>query len=104
LKESLILSKLNSSKTQGFEMKRFIICCDGTWESADSGNDKELSNVARFSRMISQRGQTADGSNIEQVVYYQTGVGGGTQSVIDSLTQGIKEELRQESTKLTGCV
>jgi uncharacterized protein (DUF2235 family) len=86
-------------------MKRFIICCDGTWESADSGNDKELSNVARFSRMISQRGQTADGSPIEQVVFYQTGVGGGTQSVIDSVTQGIKERApsRVNQTKLDVC-
>lgn len=69
-------------------MKRFIICCDGTWESADSGDDEELSNVAKLSRMISPRGKTEDGSPIEQVVYYQTGVGGGKDGFIDKVAKG----------------
>jgi uncharacterized protein (DUF2235 family) len=71
--------------------KRFIICCDGsdgTWASSDKSDDSVPSNVARFSRMLSTQGQTEEGRPIEQVVYYQTGVGTGALGPLDRITQG----------------
>ncbi|TVY83337.1 Uncharacterized protein LSUE1_G002072 [Lachnellula suecica] len=68
--------------------KRFVICCDGTWYSADKGDASVPSNVARFSRMLATTGQTAEGRNIEQVVYYQTGVGTGSLSPVEKLAGG----------------
>lgn len=69
--------------------KRIIVCCDGTWYSADKGDDNLPSNVARFSRMLARQGKDKDNNPIEQVVYYQTGVGTGALSIMDSVTQGI---------------
>ncbi|KAI9657410.1 MAG: hypothetical protein M1821_003092 [Bathelium mastoideum] len=57
--------------------KRLVICCDGTWCSADKGEDNLPSNVALISRMIACKGKTSSGKWIDQVVYYQTGVGTG---------------------------
>jgi uncharacterized protein (DUF2235 family) len=68
--------------------KRLIVCCDGTWYSADKGADNLPSNVARLSRMIARHGTTASGEKIEQIVYYLTGVGTGHLNVLDSVTQG----------------
>jgi hypothetical protein len=50
-------------------MKRLIVCCDGTWNDSDSGND--YTNVARFAWSI--RPVAKDGTS--QIVYYQSGVG-----------------------------
>ncbi|OJD29619.1 peptidoglycan binding domain containing protein [Diplodia corticola] len=70
-------------------MKRLIICCDGTWYSADKGRDCIPSNVAQISRMIAPHGKRAEtGEIVEQVVYYQTGVGAGPMSTLDSAWQG----------------
>lgn len=68
--------------------KRLIICCDGTWQSSDSGEDGIPSNIARFSRILAAQGKTASGADIEQVVYYQTGVGTGAMGKLDRITQG----------------
>lgn len=68
--------------------KRIIVCYDGTWQSSDSGAANLPSNVARFSRMLAATGVTADDQPIEQVVYYQTGVGTGAEGLIDRVIQG----------------
>jgi hypothetical protein len=67
--------------------KRIILCLDGTWDSADEGHPNIPSNVARLSRMIARQG-TSDGSPIEQVVYYQSGVGTGALNQWDKIYQG----------------
>lgn len=70
-------------------MKRLIVCCDGTWYSADKGLENIPSNVAQISRMIAPYGKdTETGKRVEQIVYYQTGVGSGPMGKIDSAWQG----------------
>jgi len=62
--------------------KRLIVLCDGTWQNILSGNKNDYpTNVARFSRAISPVGliNDKDGQEreVEQIVYYQPGVGTG---------------------------
>src|SRR5436190_10441085 len=62
-------------------MKRIVVCCDGTWDKARS---KHLTNVAKTwldlepegsleGESATKAGRAADG--IEQVVFYEAGVG-----------------------------
>ncbi len=53
--------------------KRLVLCCDGTWNTADQQRDGRVcpTNVTRVALGIADRGQ--DG--VEQRVYYQQGVG-----------------------------
>lgn len=62
--------------------KRLIICCDGTWNDADS-EDASPSNVTRISRLFSLA--CDDGS--VQIVNYQSGVGTGSNTA-DTLLGG----------------
>jgi len=59
-------------------MKRLVVLCDGTWLDADG---LRTSNVVHMSRIIEAR--TPQG--IEQVVYYQEGLGQGAASGIGRL-------------------
>jgi uncharacterized protein (DUF2235 family) len=52
-------------------MKRIVVCCDGTWNSPAQAN---TTNVYKISRAIPESG--ADG--VEQLVYYDEGVGAGS--------------------------
>ena len=54
--------------------KRLVVCCDGTWNDADDGDD--FTNVARLSWAILPA-DTRGGQDIAQIVYYQSGVGSG---------------------------
>ena len=54
--------------------KRLIVCCDGTWNDADSGSD--FTNVARLAWAILPL-ETRGGNEIPQIVYYHCGVGSG---------------------------
>ena len=53
--------------------KRLVVCCDGTWNTADQHHDGRPcpTNVTRFALGVAERGE--DG--VEQRVYYQRGVG-----------------------------
>jgi uncharacterized protein (DUF2235 family) len=55
-------------------MKRLILCCDGTWNTADQQKDGEAcpSNVVRLAYRIAKR----DG-DIPQITFYDQGVGTG---------------------------
>lgn len=55
-------------------MKRIVICCDGTWNRPDQVHNGEVcaSNVTKIARCI-----PADGGGIRQVVFYDKGVGTG---------------------------
>lgn len=68
--------------------KRIILCLDGTWDSADVGHPNIPSNVARLSRMIARQGLTPDDEVVEQVVYYQSGIGTGAVGWWGRLWQG----------------
>lgn len=54
-------------------MKRIVICCDGTWSSADRERDGERAptNIARLAEAVAR----ADSPDAEQRVYYGPGVG-----------------------------
>ena len=90
------------------QIKRLILCCDGTWMDADDGFEKPTlipyvptgalqipSNVTRISRALKKVG--LDG--IPQIIYYHSGVGTGS-SIVDTITggflgTGISENIRE---------
>jgi uncharacterized protein (DUF2235 family) len=59
-------------------MKRLILCCDGTWNHADQeSNGKPCpTNVIKIAYRLCKR-DTRDGKNIEQIIFYDQGVGTG---------------------------
>lgn len=64
-------------------MKRLVLCCDGTWNSADQERDGVPcpTNVVRLAYRVAKRdGQTP------QIVYYDQGVGTG--NVVDRYSGG----------------
>jgi hypothetical protein len=65
-------------------MKRLVLCCDGTWNSADQESDHEPcpTNVVRLGYRVAKR----DPAGVAQIVYYDQGVGTG--NTIDRLTGG----------------
>jgi len=54
-------------------MRRVVICCDGTWNTADQHKDgtPTPTNVAKLHSLVAGR----DIAGIEQLSYYRTGVG-----------------------------
>ena len=52
--------------------KRIVVCCDGTWNNADSGS--VYTNVSRLAWAIAPT-DTRGGADIAQIVFYQSGVG-----------------------------
>ncbi|KAF7556163.1 hypothetical protein G7Z17_g1619 [Cylindrodendrum hubeiense] len=66
--------------------KRIIICCDGSWQSAVSGEKHTASNVTRLARSL-KRAAVDDGKTWQQVVWYDSGVA-TTSSWIGNLTEG----------------
>jgi uncharacterized protein (DUF2235 family) len=56
-------------------MKRLVICCDGTWNSADQENSGKPcpTNVVKLAVRIARR----DAQGTPQIVYYDQGVGTG---------------------------
>ena len=69
------------------ENKRIIICCDGTWNEAerlDSENRQTSTNVLRMVRAISP---VDTDSGMQQIVFYQTGIGTGGIGILKGLTR-----------------
>jgi uncharacterized protein (DUF2235 family) len=56
------------------DYKRLIVCCDGTWQSSDGASKTSPSNVTKMSRAIAHSAKKG-GAEIQQIVYYQSGVG-----------------------------
>jgi uncharacterized protein (DUF2235 family) len=54
------------------DQKRLIVCCDGTWNDADSA--AEFTNVVRIARAIKPLDSRTSPAT-PQVVYYHSGVG-----------------------------
>jgi len=81
------------------EMKRLVVCCDGTWNDSDNGTG--YTNVSRLAWAI-QPIDTRDGKDIPQIVFYQSGV--GTQGDLASrfagaaLGLGLSQNLRDAYT------
>ena len=53
--------------------KRLIVCCDGTWNTADQGiaGNPSPTNVTKLALSIASE----DSSGVRQCVYYHSGVG-----------------------------
>ncbi|KAK0656887.1 hypothetical protein B0T16DRAFT_400475 [Cercophora newfieldiana] len=60
-----------SPSGQWFNTKRIIICCDGTWNSANARGSGDPTNVARLSGAFAKKCC----SGMPQLVYYHSGVG-----------------------------
>jgi uncharacterized protein (DUF2235 family) len=54
-------------------MKRLVVCCDGTWSKPDN---KDVTNVEKIARTVQNDPALAGG--VYQLVYYISGVGGGS--------------------------
>src|SRR5262245_42812074 len=65
-------------------MKRIVLCCDGTWNSADQEKNGVPcpTNVVKLGYRIAKR----DAQGVQQILYYDQGVGTGNS--IDRLTGG----------------
>ncbi|KAK8039076.1 hypothetical protein PG993_007487 [Apiospora rasikravindrae] len=68
--------------------KRIVVCCDGTWQSSVSGLKNIPSNITRLSRAISRSGKGSDGKEMQQVVYYDAGIGTGVLSSHEKNIEG----------------
>ena len=81
------LSSSTNSKNPALHYKRLIICCDGTWQSSyDTASNP--TNVTQFSRAVQTAQQQKDGTEIQQVVLYQPGLGTGAMGRIRSHIAG----------------
>lgn len=79
----MAVDSMEDQRSRGaFINKKIIVCCDGTWQDADSGYTKPTltrpfgvlqipSNVVRISRAMRRE----DYLGRPQIIYYQTGVG-----------------------------
>ncbi|EIN12506.1 hypothetical protein PUNSTDRAFT_42103 [Punctularia strigosozonata HHB-11173 SS5] len=73
--------------TSSVDYKRLIICCDGTWQSSDGATQYSASNVTRLARAIAHS-DVLNGAEIQQIVYYQSGVGSEAMTGIAAGIQG----------------
>jgi hypothetical protein len=62
-------------------MKRLVICYDGTWNAVN--NPDEVTNVVRVAQAV----KSVDSKGIQQIVYYNAGVGSG--GPIDRFAGGV---------------
>ena len=53
-------------------MKRLIVCCDGTWQTI---SQKVPTNVAKLAFSLDGCDTNAPDGPVEQIVYYDSGVG-----------------------------
>ena len=69
--------------------KKIVLCCDGTWQSSVSGKHNLPSNITRIARNIAKAGRDKEDNKVwQQIVYYDSGVGSGSLSAIESKRQG----------------
>ncbi|WP_166253648.1 DUF2235 domain-containing protein [Marinobacter salicampi] len=64
-------------------MKRFVLCFDGTWNRPEENIDEDFpTNVLQCARAI----QPSDGHGIEQVVFYDWGIGSYHDEILAGVT------------------
>ncbi|EPS36468.1 hypothetical protein H072_10011 [Dactylellina haptotyla CBS 200.50] len=79
----------HSVPTPDKTIKRLICCCDGTWKSSDQGPPAIPSNVTRFARSLDCVDRhTTPGIEIQQIVFYQSGLGSGDLTKLQWLAAG----------------
>ncbi|GAA5925882.1 hypothetical protein JCM1841_004028 [Sporobolomyces salmonicolor] len=82
-------------------MRRLIICCDGTWQSALYQTDSSmLTNISRLYTAVERRGMAPD-LPVEQLKLYLPGVGTGEELacgiVAGMMGDGVLEKVREAS-------
>ncbi|GAA5864139.1 hypothetical protein JCM1840_000713 [Sporobolomyces johnsonii] len=80
-------------------MRRLIVCCDGTWQSALYQTDSSmLTNISRLYTAIERR-DTANDSPVEQLKLYLPGVGTGEELAVGivagAMGDGLMEKVRE---------
>jgi T6SS, Phospholipase effector Tle1-like, catalytic domain len=70
----------------GGDMKRLIVCCDGTWNNPE----QEINGIAAPTNVVKIYNAIADydTSDVKQLKYYHPGVGGENSGLIDSVLGG----------------
>ena len=71
--------------------KRLIVCCDGTWEAGDHATKRDSSyqtNITRICRALAHHAEMPDGTKIPQIIYYQSGVGSISPTVLGRTIAG----------------
>lgn len=68
--------------------KRIIICCDGTWQSAVTGQINVPSNVTRIARNIEKVAFDENNKEWQQIVWYDSGIG-TTSGMLGQVREGI---------------
>jgi uncharacterized protein (DUF2235 family) len=86
-----IITKVTKSVDKKKIFKRLIVCCDGTWKSSDQAepHSNYPTNVTRFCRAIEMAEHVNDDLEIQQVVYYQAGIGTGAMSSVQKYVAGM---------------
>src|SRR5271170_7244098 len=84
----IVIRQIGGSRSLRFgrcsmDQKRLVVCCDGTWNDADSA--AEFTNVVRIARAIKPIDSRTNPST-QQVVYYHSGV--GTSDALDHVLGG----------------
>lgn len=64
-------------------MKRIIVLCDGTGQSASRGDESVSTNVNRIGHALSHK------SPVQQLIYYQSGIGTEDLDRWSKMTAGI---------------
>jgi len=70
--------------------RRLVVCCDGTWQSSVTWRENIPSNVTKLCRVIARDGVDEDDKSklIQQIVYYDSGIGTGSLSSFEKSRQG----------------
>lgn len=70
--------------------RRLVICCDGTWQTSVTEKENVPSNVTKLCRLIKRHSDKKTDSDRKwhQLVYYDSGIGTGNLSGVESARQG----------------
>ncbi|PPJ55639.1 hypothetical protein CBER1_09534 [Cercospora berteroae] len=79
--------------------KRIIVCCDGTWMAANTGDASTPSNVAKIARAIAPHA-LVDGKIVTQVVSYNAGLGSTSLPFAKAIEGGLGWGLDVEVTQV----
>src|SRR5882762_472265 len=73
--DSMEPSPYSVREVERTRVKRIVICCDGTWNRPDQVHNGKTcaSNVTKIARCVAQ----ADAQGVQQLMYYDRGVGTG---------------------------
>ena len=87
LPSNIIMAVTDADKPWG---RRLVICCDGTWQTSVTEKENVPSNVTKLCRLIKRHSDKKTDSDRKwhQLVYYDSGIGTGNLSGVESARQG----------------